>query len=111
MKKMFESKMAEVINGFETKSEIRGLAFEMIETQNRRGGNYYKLVANVPSLAFGIMGNNLKEVHIIISLQKTNDEDIYYEAEFQYEHKDGGRNGMNVMSPDGSERVRGIIEV
>ena len=109
MKELLESRAAEVIKDFEVKSGINGLAFELKEKENYRKQKYYELVANVPSLALGIMGNNMKNVQIIISLLKKSDSKIYYDARFKYEHKDGGNNGMDVMTADGTQPVRGII--
>lgn len=109
MKELFESRAAEVIKDFEVKSGINGLAFELKEKENYRKQKCYELVANVPSLALGIMGNNMKNVQIIISLLKTSDSKIYYDAKFRYGYKDGGNNGMNVMTVDGTQPVRGII--
>ena len=109
MKELFESRAAEVIKDFEVKSGINGLAFELKEKENYRKQKCYELVANVPSLALGIMGNNMKNVQNIIDLRKTLDNKIHYDAKFRYEHKDGGYNGMNVMAADGSQPVRGII--
>jgi len=109
VKELFESRATEVIKDFEVKSGINGLAFELKEKENYRKEKYYELIANVPSLALGIMSNNMRNVQIIISLQKTPDGEIYYDAKFEYEHKDGGYNGMNVMTIDGSQPVRGRI--
>jgi len=109
VKELLESRAAEVIKDFEVKSGINGLAFELREKENYRKQKYYELVANVPSLALGIMGNNMKNVQIIISLLKTSDSKIYYDAKFRYGYKDGGNNGMNVMTVDGTQPVRGII--
>ena len=109
MRELFESRISEVVRDFEEKSGIKGLAFELEEKENYRKQKYYELVANVPTLALGIMGNNMRNVQIIISLLKTPDNGIYYDAKFKYEHKDGGYNGMNVMTADGTQPVRGII--
>lgn len=109
MKELLKNKVDKIIKEFEVKSGINGLDFELKERQNYRKEKYYELIANVPSLALGIMGNNMKNVQIIINLQETPDGEIYYDAKFWYEHKDGGSNGMNVMTEDGSQPVRGII--
>ena len=109
MRELFESKVTEIIKEFEVKSGIEGLNFEFEEKENRKE-KYYQLVANVPTSALGIMANNLKNVQIVISLRKTQDGEMYYDAGFRYEHKDGGRNGMDVMTIDGLEPVRGIIK-
>lgn len=110
MRELFESKVTEIIKEFEVKSGIKGLNFEFNEREGYRGEKYYELIANVPTSALGIMANNLKNVQIIISLRKTQDGEMYYDAGFRYEHKDGGRNGMDVMTIDGSQPVRGIIK-
>ena len=110
MKELVESIAAEVIKDFGVKSGINGLAFEFEEKENYRKEKYYRLIAKVPSSALGIMGNNMRDVQIVISLQKTPDSEIYYDAKFKYEHKDGGSNGMSVMTTDGSQPVRGTIQ-
>lgn len=109
MKEFFENRAAEVIRDFEVKSGINGLAFKFKEKEDYRGEKYYELIANVPSLALGIMGNNMENVQITISLRKTPDSKVYYDAKFKYEHKDGGSNEMNVMTIDGLQQVRGSI--
>ena len=109
MRELLESRVSEVVRDFEVKSGIKGLVFEFEERRGYRGENYYELVADVPNSALGIMGNNMRNVQIIISLKKTQDDEIYYDAKFEYEHKDGGYNGMNVMTVDGTQPVRGII--
>ena len=109
MRKLFESKVTEIIKDFEVKSGISGLAFEFKEKENYRKEKHYELVADVPTSALGIMSNNMRNVQIIISLRKTQDDEIYYDARFEYEHKDGGYNGMNVMMDD-IQPVRGIIK-
>ena len=108
MKELLENRAAEIIEEFEVKSGINGLAFELKEKEIY-GQKHYELIADVPSSALGIMGNNMKNVQIIINLRKTSDNKIYYDARFRYEHKDGGNNGMDVMTADGSQPVRGII--
>ena len=110
MRELFESKVVEVVEEFEVKSGIKGLVFELEERRGYRGENHYELVANVPTSMLGIMSNNMRNVQIIISLRKTQDDEIYYDAKFEYEHKDGGYNGMNVMTADGTQPVRGIIK-
>jgi len=109
VKELFESRATEVIKDFEVKSGIKGLAFEFKDKEGYRGEKYYELIANVPTSALGIMSNNMRNVQIIISLRKTPDGEIYYDARFRYEHKDGGHNGMDVMTIDGSQPVRGRI--
>ena len=108
MRELFESKVVEVVEEFEVKSGIKGLNFEFQEKENRKE-KHYELVADVPTSALGIMSNNMRNVQIIISLRKTQDDEIYYDARFEYEHKDGGYNGMNVMMDD-IQPVRGIIK-
>lgn len=110
MREFFESKITEVIKDFEVKSGIKGLAFEFEERRGYRGEKHYELVADVPNSALGIMSNNMKNVQIIISLRKMSDGEIYYDARFRYEHKDGGYNGMDVMTADGIQPVRGFIK-
>ena len=110
VRELFESKVAEVIRDFEVKSGINGLAFEFEEKENYRKEKHYELIAKVPTSALGIMSNNMRNVQIIISFRKTQDGEIYYDAKFEYEHKDGGRNGMDVMTVDGLQPVRGIIK-
>ncbi len=111
MKELFESRATEVIKDFEIKSGIKGLDFEFKdrEKEGYGGEKYYELIANVPTSALGIMSNNMRNVQIIIRLRKTPDGEIYYDARFRYEHKDGGHNGMDVMTIDGSQPVRGGI--
>ena len=108
MRELFESKVTEIIKDFEVKSGIEELTFEFVEKENRKE-KYYQLVANVPTSMLGIMSNNMRNVQIVISLRKTQDGEIYYDARFGYEHKDGGYNGMNVMMDD-IQPVRGIIK-
>lgn len=108
MKELFESKVNEIVEEFEVKSGITGLSFKFEEVENRKE-KHYRLVADVPTSALGIMSNNMKNVKIVIRLKKIQDDEIYYEAGFEYEHKDGGYNGMNVMMDD-IQPVRGIIK-
>ena len=111
MKDLVNQKKAQIIEQFETQSGITGLEFTLVEQKDYRRNSYYLLVAQVPTSFLGIMGNNIKELSVEVQLvesERTPDS-LFFLAKFQYEHKDGGSNGMNVMNQNGKERVQGLV--
>ena len=110
MRELVLSKLDTIALEVERRSGIGGLTYQFVERQQGKNKEWcYYLLAYVPATMLGVMANNLKAVEIEIVITPIEDGKLFYTAKFQYQHKDGGSNGMSVMTEDGREPVRGWV--
>lgn len=104
-----ESKTNDVAATFARNTGIRGLEFHF-ETKNGRNGPYYFYAAAVPSTMIGILANNFHNVTIVIQAHVIGESAVILRANFQYEHFDGGSNGVSVMEANSTEETGKMFE-
>jgi len=103
--KKLASMMNSVVEEFEKKTLISGLKFEFETVARRNRRTLYYYTAKVPGWALGILGNNFKDVQVVIRIYPHESEEmVVFDADFNYNHYDGGSNGVSVMNADGKER-------